>query len=70
MPVAPTPTTREEIPEAQSWRTREIDAEAEAEVGPEMGQPVGDFFEWPDKHVPFERVGKRHGCGRGRGGQG
>jgi hypothetical protein len=68
MPVAPTPTSREEIPEAQSKRTREIDAKIDAEVGPEMSQPVGDFFEWLDKHVPFEGVGKRHGRGgRGRG---
>jgi hypothetical protein len=28
-----------------------------------MSRPVGDFFEWPDKHVPFEGVGKRRGGG-------
>jgi hypothetical protein len=63
MLVAPTPASREEIPEAQ-----EIDAEVDAEVRPEMSQLVGDFLEWPDKHVPIERMGKRHG--RGRGGRG
>ena len=57
MPVAPnTPTSwkRKEIPEAKPQMTREIDAEVDAEVRPEMSQTVGDFFEWPDKHVPFE----------------
>ena len=53
MPVAP--TAWEEIPEAQPEGTRE------AEARPEMGEPIGDLFEWPDEHVPFERVGRRHG---------
>jgi hypothetical protein len=48
MPVAPTPTSQGEMPEAQSEskRTQEIDAEVDVEVRPEMGQPVGDpvFF--------------------------
>jgi hypothetical protein len=61
MPVAPTPTSREEIPEAQSLSTREIDAEVGAEVRLETSQSISDFVEWPDKHVPFERVGKGHG---------
>ena len=45
--------SRDEIPEAQSWRTREIDAEVDAEAqgttrNKEMGQPAGDSFEWSD----------------------
>jgi len=54
MPVPPTPSG-EEIPEAQPQRTRE------AEARPEMSEPVGDLFEWPDEHVPLEGVGKGHG---------
>ena len=56
MPVAP--TTREEVPEAQPEGIRK------AEARPEMGEPIRDLFEWPDEHVPLERVGRRHGDGR------
>ena len=56
MPVAP--ASREEVPEAEPEGIRK------AEARPEMDKPIRDLFEWPDEHVPFERVGRRHGDGR------